>query len=446
MFSSLCIKLKIIAAAFLLSIAILGVGCGSSQPPTGASTPPPPAMAMSGEVSASEQAIRFLEERVKKDGEDFIALNKLASYYLQRLRETGNVRFLELAGKAAASSLAVLPKEQNLNALAALAQCEFASHNFIAARDYARDLDRLDPTSGYAAQLLADSLLELGDYDQASTTFVNLQRRGQSAGVETRLARWALLRGDVESARQRFSNAIILTQNERVPSGESLAWLRWQLGEVYFSVGDYENAERAYQEALATLPNYYRAVASLGRALAAKGDLDAAIEQYERVARLLPEPAYLAALGDLYQVAGRDKEAAAQYALVEQVNRLNRANGALYSRQMALFFADHDIRKEEAYAQAKAEYAARRDIYGADALAWAALKAGKVAEAQAAIKEALKLGTRDAKFFYHAGMIAKAAGEAEAARDYLQRALSLSPRFDPLQAFDARRALESLSQ
>ena len=65
----------------------------------------------------------------------------------------------------------------------------------------------------------------------------------------------------------------------------------------------------------------------------------------------------------------------------------------------------------------------------------------KLDEAQAAIKDALRLGTRDAKLFYHAGMIARARGDAASARDYLQRALKLNPQFDPLQAAIAAKAL-----
>jgi Tfp pilus assembly protein PilF len=41
-------------------------------------------------------------------------------------------------------------------------------------------------------------------------------------------------------------------------------------------------------------------------------------------------------------------------------------------------------------------------------------------------------------------MIARAAGNPDAARQYLSRALELSPSFDPLQAPLARRALEAL--
>jgi len=95
-----------------------------------------------------------------------------------------------------------------------------------------------------------------------------------------------------------------------------------------------------------------------------------------------------------------------------------------------------------ALAAAKAEYATRRDIYGADALAWTALKAGDIPQAQAAIKDALRLGTRDAKLFYHAGVIARAAGNQSAAREYLQRALDLNPHFDPLQSQIAKKALD----
>jgi Flp pilus assembly protein TadD len=116
------------------------------------------------------------------------------------------------------------------------------------------------------------------------------------------------------------------------------------------------------------------------------------------------------------------------------------AGGNLYNRQLALFYADHDRELERAYALASSEYALRRDIYGADALAWSALKHGKLAEAESAIHAALHLGTQDARLLYHAGMIAQAAGDGPHARDFLDRALRLSPRFDPMQARVAQQA------
>src|SRR5205085_8288958 len=118
---------------------------------------------------------------------------------------------------------------------------------------------------------------------------------------------------------------------------ETIAWIRWQLGELAFSTGDYAKAEQHYRDALTTFPDYYRALGGLGRALAAKGDLPGAIAGYERAVQVIPDPAFVAALGDLYKLAGRDQEAAAQYALVEQIGKLNAANGLLYNRQVALY-------------------------------------------------------------------------------------------------------------
>ncbi len=60
--------------------------------------------------------------------------------------------------------------------------------------------------------------------------------------------------------------------------------------------------------------------------------------------------------------------------------------------------------------------------------------------------EALKLGTKDAGMFYHAGMIQAALGEKEKAREYLKRALETNPHFSVLQAEKAREALKKLGE
>jgi len=440
-------KSNFILTVSLVSLALAACGCGGWIKPTGstASAPAlPPAAPIPADDQAFTESVRFLEARVKGDPDDFIAYNLLNGHYLRKVQETGDVQYLELAARAARASLAAAPAELNTGGLAALAQTEYTSHNFVAARDHALQLKRLEPGKTLPYQLLGETLLELGDYDGANEAFRRLQRlHGDNLNfaIETRLARVDLLTGHTERARERYTNALALALDASPPSREVVAWCRWQLGEVAFNRGDYEEAERRYRESLTTYTDYHRALASLGRVRAARGDTEGAIEQYERVVKRLPDPAFVAALGDLYKLAGREREAAAQYALVEEIARLGALDGALYNRQLALFYADHDLKAAEAYALAAKEYEVRRDIYGADALAWTALKAGKIEEARAAIKDALRLQTEDARLFYHAGMIARAAGDAVGARDYLERALALNPAFDPLQARIARDAL-----
>jgi tetratricopeptide (TPR) repeat protein len=444
------IRLAEIASLLVLAIGLLGCrgGRGTAELPTTEPAAPPPAAELlpsEGEVEA--QTIRFLEDRVKRDPEDFIAHNKLAGQYLQRVRETGDVSYLNLAAKAAHASLATLPPEQNTGGLTALAQVEYASHDFVAARDHALQLTKLETNKSYPYQILGDALLELGDYQKAEESYHRMEDLGGVQGltriaIEQRIARLGALHGDPNGARLHFAKALKMTLALPVPPRETVAWCRWQLGETAFAVGDYAEAERHYRDALTTFPGYFRALASLGRVRAAQGDLTGAIEQYEHAVRIIPDPSFVAALGDLYELAGRDKDAAAQYSLVEKIGRLNELNGALYNRQLALFCADHDIKPEDAYANASKEYAVRRDVYGADALAWTALKTGRIPAAQMAIKSALSLGTKDARLFYHAGMIARATGDNSGAREYLKLGLSLSPQFDPLQASIARKALE----
>ncbi len=393
--------------------------------------------------AATESSIRFYAERVRRDAEDTRSQNALAELYLQRVRETGNEDYLPLALDAARVSLAAVGAERNAGALLALAHAEFSNHAFAQARAHARELVDLMPGKSEPYAILGDAELELGDYDAAAEAFQTMHSLGSDAGTETRLARLALLRGSADEAREHFATALALLRAQSAPSPETIAWCQWQLGETAFARGDYVAAEGNYNDALRTAPEYFRALGSLGRVCAARGDVATAIGYYERAVRIVPALSFMSALGDLYQMSGRTREAAVQYELAEQTGEHSqKVHGLPFDRNLALFYADHDLKPEVAYSLAQKEYAGgRHDIYGADAVAWTALKSGRLAEAQAAINDALRLGTRDARLFYHAGMIARAASDKVAAKNFLERALALNPHFDPLQSERARKAL-----
>lgn len=436
-------RFLVLIACFVLALWLGACSGGSSTKGPGSADPVTPSVANAEASDTAASIIRTLEERVLENPDDFVAYNKLCGYYLQRLRETGDAKYLDLASRAAQASIKILPAESNTGALSALAQVAFAAHDFTAARDYAIQLVKSEPRKSQPYLILSDALIELGDYAKASEVFGQMQQVGAGGiGGETRLARFDMIRGKTDNARHRLENVLALALQEVPRERETVAWCRWQLGELAFSLGNYQDAERRYREALQDFPDYYRAVAGLARALAARGDMAAATTEAERAVRILPDPSFVAMLGDLYRASGREKEARSQYALVEQIARLNDLNGALYNRQLALFYADHEMKTEQAYKLASKEYEVRRDIYGADAVAWTALKAGRVSEAQKTIREALRLGTQDARLFYHTGMIARAAGDGDEARQYLKRALDLSPQFDPVQAPLARKALQ----
>ena len=186
------------------------------------------------------------------------------------------------------------------------------------------------------------------------------------------------------------------------------------------------------------------ALAGLAATEAARGNYDAAIEGYTQVLPRNPQPEYVIALGDLHARAGNTREAARQYALVRAIGQLYEANGIRSDLTLILFEADHGGDPATVLAQARAAYEERPSLAAADVLAWALYRNGHFEEARQRSDEALRLGTQDALYHYHAGIIADRLGDAGAARAQLQRALDINPRFHVLHADEARRALERL--
>src|SRR5581483_8871607 len=234
----------------------------------------PPATLLAPDTDQVTATIRSLEEKVKQNPDDFIAHTKLAGYYLQRQREIGSNEYLALAGRAARDSLAILPAEQNYGGLAVLAQTEQALHHFASARDYAVRLTELGPGKSVGFEILSDALLELGEYDSARRVLDRLRRfADKTAGTQIRLGKYALLHGRATDAVRYLAEALVLALEQSPPSYETVAWCRWQLGEIAFAGGDYVTAEQRYKEALTTFPGFWRASASLARVRAARGDL-----------------------------------------------------------------------------------------------------------------------------------------------------------------------------
>jgi tetratricopeptide (TPR) repeat protein len=155
----------------------------------------------------------------------------------------------------------------------------------------------------------------------------------------------------------------------------------------------------------------------------------------------------LARRSDLYQLrnaAGDTQRSEADRRTVLAIAQLASSAGNVYDRTLALYLANHGLKPAHAVDLAETELAKRKDVYGYDALAWALLADGRVADADAAIQTAIGVGTKDAKILYHAGMIGLALGDTARARTQLQAALDLDPSFDALQAERARAALSGL--
>jgi tetratricopeptide (TPR) repeat protein len=224
-----------------------------------------------------------------------------------------------------------------------------------------------------------------------------------------------------------------------------MAWCRVQLGHLHLSIGELKKAEQQYSAALQIFPNYFQALLGMGRVLAADKKFEQAIDFYRQSTAIVPQMEAVAELGDLLALLDRKEDAEQQYALIEAIEQLNRSHQVQPDAWLSLFYADHGRHLDQAMAIAENQIARRKDIRTYDALAWAYYQAGHYAEADRAMDQALRLGTRNAGLFFHAGMIKAKLGLTSAAIDFLARALQVNSAFHPQHATQARQTLKMLS-
>jgi tetratricopeptide (TPR) repeat protein len=289
---------------------------------------------------------------------------------------------------------------------------------------------------------MADSNLALGDYDLASTQLGQLDEvAGDQPAVLVRQAEWARIEGRAEDLRSLILQAVDATAE--VNNRRQRAWYRAFAAQAYWYLGDYETGLDFAQEALEDDPESREGTIASARLLASTGEVAEALTAYEKATSTAPDPTLLAEMLALYELEGRIDDAEATSALLETVTTLAHAQG-VYDRAISLYLADHSIDPARAVEIAQADLERRHDIGAWDALAWALYADGQFEEAAAASVEALRFGTIDARFSYHAGVIATATGDSDRARELLESALTMSPGFFPADALRARETLSGL--
>ena len=389
--------------------------------------------------AGTDWQVAKLQERLGDFPADQSAYVMLANVYIQKGRETGDSYYYAVAEEAALRGFEL--ESSNPNSLITLGTLALTGHRFRDALDWAKRSLALEPKASSAYGVLGDAQMELGQYEAAIRSYQTMVNLKPDLSAYARVSHIRELMGDVDGAIEAMQLAV----SSGASQTEATAWTRVQLGKLFFNSGRLGMAEEQFQAALGNFDGYYLALVELGKVRAAQGEYGEAIRLYEKAVATVPQPATLAALGDLYAKTSRPDQAQLQYDTVEVIAKLAAFNRQLYNRELVLFYADHNVRIDEALMLARKELEVRQDIYGYDALAWALHKNGRASEASAAIAEAMRLGTQDPNLFYHAAMISRASGDDEQARKLLKGALKINPQFSILYADNARRILSEIN-
>ena len=363
-------------------------------------------------AAAEDTEIARWQERAGARGATAAMFERLGWAYIAKARRTLDAGFHKLAEKTADVIDAQFGATLDSRRLRG-----HALHNLHRFREAEAVARRLVTEAGSPADfaLLSDALVEQGKIAEgveALQRMVNLK-----PGVEafSRMAHVRWLKGDLVGAAAAMEMAL---RASRADDSETHVWLLTRLAGYALQAGEIERAFALAEEANARLPDYAPALLASGRALLAQKKTTEAIARLIRAEALLPLPEYQWWLADALTAAGRKAEAV----LVEQ--RLMQHGAMEDPRTFSLFLATRRTATDSALRLARAELQERADVFSQDALAWALFTSGAVADADQAMRAALKEGTRDARLSLHAGEIARAAGRAQEAREHLAQAMA----------------------
>jgi len=386
----------------------------------------------------TNNVIAQAQAKLKTQPNDWQAVDLLAGAYLQKVREAGDPSYYPKVEPLLNRALAHDASDAEATTL--MGTLALARHQFVAALDWGRKAHALDPASSRALGIIGDAQIELGRYPEALRSVQQMVDLRPDLSSYARVSYARELFGDVPGAIEAMQKAV----EAGGPVPENSAYTRVLLGNLYLNAGRPQQADREYRQALFEYPGYPYGLAGIARVEAATGRYPDAVGHYRQAVDTYPLPDFVIALGDVYAATGDQRRASETYDLAAAEQQLYRANGVDLDAELALFDADHHRDLSAALLAARAAMADRPSVRTADILAWTLFQTGDDRDAEAASRQALRLGTQDATMFFHRGMIEARLGQTAAAIGDLHQALYINPYFSLLWAPVARNTLISL--
>jgi tetratricopeptide (TPR) repeat protein len=422
-----------IPATALAAVMISACSVGPTATTPAASPSPQNSFA-----ALTDRRIAQAQDLLRSRPDSVVGMNQLAQAYLQKVREVGDPSYYPKVESLLTTAIAKDPA--NFDSTTLMGLLLLAEHRFREALDWGNKARTLNPNNSGPLGVITDANVELGLYDDATTAVLQMVNIRPDLASYSRFSYVQELHGDIEGAIKSMKDAVTAGG----PFPENTAYVQVLLGNLQFNRGHIEEAEAQYRQVLDQYANYVPALASLAAVRAAQARTHEAIQLYKQATVIYPLPQYVVALGDVYASSGDSANAAKTYDLAATEQKLYAANGVDLDQELALFQADHQRDLAGALAAAQRAIKDRPSVTSADVLAWTQYQTGAYQEALLASRQAHRIGTQDALFFFHTGMIEAKLGMAEQARTDLRMAVSINPHFSVLHASEARTVLTSL--
>jgi tetratricopeptide (TPR) repeat protein len=421
----------IVAGVALLALSVSGAFSGASPAPVSAAPTRP------ASVDTLNKNILTAQDTLRRAPQNPLVWARLGSAYVEQARITADPSYYPKAQGALEKSLQQQP-EGNGAALIGMGALANARHDFATARDWSEKARVALPDTAEVYGVLADAETQLGNADAATDAVQRMLELKPGVSAFTRASYDLELHGRSDEARQALERSLA-----DATGPADAAFCRYYLGELAFNAGRLDQAADQYEQGLISDPTNVSLLQGLAKVAAARGQTADAIAGYQTIVSRVPLPQYLQEYAELLQLAGRKDEAAQQFDILTQQQRLFAANGVTDDLSASAVAADQGD-AAGALSHAQAEWGRRQHVLVADAMAWALHLNGRDGEALTYADRAAALGDANAGFAFHRGMILAGLGRTADAVAALNSALTINPYFSPLHAPEAKKELDTL--
>lgn len=419
-------------------MALAAVVLSACNPGPASANPAPSARVENSFGARSDHQIAQAQELLRSRPDSIVGMNQLAQAYLQKVREVGDPSYYPKVESLLKAAISTDPA--NFDSTTLMGVLQLSRHRFRDALEWGNKAHGLNPANSAPLGVITDANIELGAYDEAAAAVLNMVHTRPDLSSYSRVSYVQELNGNIDGAIQSMRDAVTAGG----PYPENTAYVQVLLGNLYFNRGHPDDAETQYRHVLEQYPDYVHALASRGAVRAAQAKFPEAIQLYKHAIEIYPLPQYVIALGDIYAASGESGGAAKTYELAAAEQQLYTANGVDLDQELALFDADHKRNLPDAVAAARRAIQDRPSVMSADVLGWTLFQSGDYQAALVASRQAHRIGTLDALFFFHTGMIEAKLGMTGEARLDLRKALGINAHFSLLHAPEASRVLASL--
>jgi tetratricopeptide (TPR) repeat protein len=405
-------------------------------------------------------AVQLMSELVKKNPEDPEVYFTLGVAYYESQRWTpaleafsevirrdprsvqahaymGRVELARRDATAAihAANQAMVVRKDNADAHAVLVRGLIMQKDFAQA---ASALDRWAARSGPSTEIesLRATLLLAKQKPQDARAAYDRALKIDPGNVEARagLVEIALATGRPNDARTAAAAAV-----KRDPDSASAQMLA---ARTALRLGDTATAEKSLRRAIELDENTLDAYGLLGAIYVKESRLDEARKEFEQIAQRQTRPisAYTL-IGTVLEAQRKPKEAEEAYLKALEID----PRAAVAANNLAWMYAIGQRQLDSALSLARtAKEELSDNAHVDDTLGWVQYQREKYAEAIVSLSESVRQKPANAAYRFRLGMAHYRAGDLQAARGELSRALQLSTDFEG--ALEARRVLELLGK